>query len=190
MRDLTYLVAVSLDGYIADPAGGWDAFSFEGDLAKTLCRDYADTLPGHAHAALGIAPTGTRYDTVLMGWNTYAPALGLGITSPYPHLRQVVATRRTELPEAPGVEFTADPLPTVRRLKAEPGTGIWLAGGGTLAAALADEIDALILKVNPVTLGAGIPLFARAPAQVRRFDLSRARTFDTGVTMLELTRRR
>lgn len=191
MRTLTYYVATSLDGFIADPDGGYDAFSFEGDLAEHICSEYADTLPGHAHQALGVAPSGTRYDTVLMGWNTYAPALDLGITSPYPHLRQYVATRRTETPDAPDVGFTADPVGLVRGLRGEPGGGIWLAGGGTLAAALVDEIDELVLKVNPILLGGGIPLFRQAgAAAVRRFRLDSARTFDCGVALLRLPRRR
>lgn len=34
-------------------------------------------------------------------------------------------------------------------------------GGGTLAGALYGEIDRLVLKVAPLTIGAGIPLFSR-----------------------------
>jgi len=33
-------------------------------------------------------------------------------------------------------------------------------GGAGLAAALADELDELILKISPLMLGVGIPLFA------------------------------
>jgi hypothetical protein len=49
---------------------------------------------------------------------------------------------------------------TVRELKQEQGKDIWMAGGARLAAALVNELDELILKVNPIVLGSGIPLFA------------------------------
>ena len=42
---------------------------------------------------------------------------------------------------------------------AETGKDIWLCGGSKLAAAVLPEIDELILKINPVVIGAGIPLF-------------------------------
>jgi hypothetical protein len=52
---------------------------------------------------------------------------------------------------------TGDPLARVRELKSDPGAGVWLAGGGSLAGRLYDEIDELVLKVAPITIGAGVP---------------------------------
>ena len=49
----------------------------------------------------------------------------------------------------------------IRELKCEPGKDIWLVGGGTLASTLRSEIDELIIKLGPVTLEAGIPLWGR-----------------------------
>ncbi|HEY6737939.1 MAG TPA: dihydrofolate reductase, partial [Actinopolymorphaceae bacterium] len=48
----------------------------------------------------------------------------------------------------------------VRTLKREDGKGIWLVGGAGLAGALYDEIDELIVKVNPIVTRTGLPLFA------------------------------
>lgn len=189
MRPLTYLVACSLDGHIARPAGDFSDFPTDGDSVAAHVRDHPDTIPAFAHAALGIAPTGAEFDTVVMGWNTYAS--GLAVTrSPYPHLRQVVLSRsRTGADAAPGVEVVGeDPLAVVRRLKEESQTGVWLCGGGTLAGALLPEIDELVLKVNPVTLGRGIPLFADAAADAVRWRLESSEAFADGVVRQRLVR--
>lgn len=184
MRELVYYVAVSLDGCIADPDGGFDAFLVEGDHSAVVFGEYADALPGHALSALGIEPPGTRFDTVIMGWNTLIPALHLGITSPYPHLRQVVASR-SERAVDPAITLTDDPLSTVRELKALPGRDIWLCGGGELAGTLLPEIDRLVLKRNPVVFGSGVPLFGRAPYAPRVFRPVGTRAFDSGVRIEE-----
>ena len=163
MRTLTYLVATSLDGLIADADGDFSAFPTDGDSVAAHVREHPDTVPAFAHAALGVAPTGAEFDTVLMGWNTYAS--GFAVTrDPYPHLRQIVFSRSRTAADAAGeVEVTAeDPLAVVRRLKQESGTGIWLCGGGSLASALLPAIDELVLKVNPVVLGRGVPQIGRA----------------------------
>lgn len=184
MRELVYYVAVSIDGYIADPTGGFDAFLVEGDHASVVFGEYADALPAHAHAALGIEPSKTRFDTAIMGWNTLAPALNIGITSPYPHLRQVVASRQARDVDR-AITLTDDPLATVRGLKQEDGLGIWLCGGGELAGSLVSEIDRLVLKRNPVVFGSGISLFGNAPYEPRRFDLIDSRAFRSGVLLEE-----
>ena len=52
MRELTYFVAVSLDGRIAGPGDDFSAFPTTGDHLDMIAADYRDTLPGHGLAAL------------------------------------------------------------------------------------------------------------------------------------------
>ncbi|MCM3696003.1 dihydrofolate reductase family protein [Microbacterium oleivorans] len=184
MRELVYYVAVSLDGFIAGPDGETDAFPVEGDHMRTLLDEFPETLPVHVAETLGIPLAAGRFDTVIMGRNTLAPALEIGVPSPYPHLRQVVATHRPHGLSAE-LDVTDEPLRTVRELKTEPGADLWLCGGGQLAGSLLPEIDRLILKRNPVTFGSGLPLFGGSAYTPRSFDLGRARAFDSGVVIEE-----
>lgn len=182
-RKLTYYIAVSLDGFIAGPDGQFDFFGFEGDFAAAVLADFPETLPGPARGPLGIADVpNRRFDTVVMGRGTYAPGLAAGLTSPYPHLRQFVFSRSLTGVD-PDVRIVGDdPAGFVRDLKQEDGLGIWLCGGGKLAAELRDEIDELIVKINPVALGAGIPLFA-GEFRPESLVLSGTRVFGTGTIM-------
>ena len=188
-RELVYYIAVSLDGYIAGPDGETDAFPIEGDHMQAILADYADAVPSHVAAALGIEPTLTTFDTVLMGWNTYNVAASVGITSPYAHLKQVVFSR-TVRDDADGVTITSeDPRAVVARLKAEPGTGaLWLCGGGELASTLLDDIDRLVLKVNPLVFGSGIGLFGGTTVDPRAFELEKSTPYKSGVIKNEYRR--
>lgn len=189
MRELTYYVATSLDGRIADADGAIDAFPMAGDHMDWIFSEYADTLPGAALRALGLTADGSHFDTVLMGWDTYAIAYDQGEPHPYPHLREYVFSRRRSAADVPGdVVLSGDPVNAVRDLKAEAGgSGIWLCGGGQLASALVDDIDRLVLKVNPIALGDGIPLFAGA-FDARAFTLAASTRFASGVLVNEYAR--
>lgn len=186
MRELTYYVAASIDGFIAEPDGTFDAFLAEGDHMAAVVSEFADALPTHVLDALGIDPPRTRFDTVIQGWKSYSVAHDAGIANPYSHLAEYVATHRTDGPA--GVRFTSDALATVRALKAQPGLGIYLCGGGSLAGSLLTEIDRLIIKSNPVVLGAGIPLFGGATVAATTFTRLSVRTFASGVTITEYVR--
>ena len=187
MRELTYYVAVTLDGFIAGPNGEFDFLLAEGDHRDLINDRFHQTIPTQFSEALGIPTDGELFDTVLMGWNTYAVGLP-DMPSPYRHLRQVVFTRRD--PErVEGVEFTdRDPVETVRALKEEDGKGIWLCGGGALAAVLADEIDRLVLKISPVLIGDGIPLFGRRAYTPQALTRTATTAFESGVVLAEYAR--
>ncbi|HEV7973855.1 dihydrofolate reductase family protein [Amycolatopsis sp.] len=194
MRKLIYFVASTLDGFIAAPDGqdptGIGFFVDEGDHQTEVLTEFPDIIPAHARAHLGLTDVENKhFDTVIMGRVTYEPGLKLGVTSPYAHLRQYVVSRSiTESPD-PAVEIISeDPLAKVRELKAEDGKDIWLCGGGKLAGVLRPEIDELILKLNPVIAGDGVPLFAGG-FESQHFTLSDTKIFTSGVMHLTYVRK-
>ena len=128
-------------------------------------------------------------DAILMGRATYAPGLDAGFPSPYAHLRQYVVSSTLPVDTDPAVHVVADdPVALVRQLKREDGSGVWLAGGGRLAGAVLDEIDELVLKRYPVTLGTGIPMIAADRAQPLPFTLTDQRTLGNGTTVATYVR--
>ena len=191
MRELKYFVAASIDGFIAAVDGSFDGFVMDGPHLADLFAEMPETVPGHFRAPLGLEGAGNRvFDTVLMGRTTWEVGARHGIVSPYPHLRQIVVSSSLATNPDPGVEVvTSDPLGAVRALKAEPGGALWLCGGGRLAAALAPEIDEIILKVNPLVLGDGVPLFGDGAGQLR-LGLTGAKSYDNGVTVARYRPRR
>ncbi|MBO0596185.1 dihydrofolate reductase [Nesterenkonia sp. E16_7] len=183
MRELVYYIATSIDGFIADPAGDFSSFPLDPQTLDALFERYPETCPVHAREALGVTGEPRRFDTVLMGRRTHQPAVDAGLLGgAYPHLRQILAAHRAP-GQAPGIEVIHGDLPArVRELKAEPGRDIWLCGGAELAGQLLGEIDELQLKINPLVLGAGIPLF-RAEATAHSFHPAGLESLPGGVTL-------
>ncbi|MFI5779178.1 dihydrofolate reductase family protein [Nocardia sp. NPDC051570] len=191
MRKLTYYVASTIDGFIATEDGSVDFFPVGGDHGPAITAQYPETLPTKVRESLGVDKAGSTFDTVLMGRKTHDFGVRTGTSSPYAHLRQFVVS--TTLPESPdpGLELIAsDPLARVRELKREKGLGIWLCGGGELAQVLLPEIDQVFLKLYPIVLGKGRPLFgvgARLP-EPTRFRVSTSRIFEDGVAFMKYSR--
>ncbi|MEV4938141.1 dihydrofolate reductase family protein [Streptomyces zaomyceticus] len=193
MRKLTYFIACSIDGFIGDPQG--DATSMykfvDAPFLEFLTSEYPETVSAQGREQLGIEAEGKHYDTVVQGMGSYRVALDVGITSPYSHLREFVATRSlTESPH-PDVELIADDLVgRVRELKAEDGPlGIWLCGGSGIAGQLIEEIDELVIKTYPQVYGSGMPMFG-AGFEPRDFELEDVRVFDNGVFVRRYSRKR
>jgi len=166
MRKLIYYVACTVDGFIAREDGSFDCFLMEGEHFADLLESFPETIPGHLRDALEVSAANKLFDAVLMGRATYEVGLKIGVTNPYPQMEQYVFSRTME--ESPDENVTlikGDAVAAVRELKKHTGKDIWLCGGGELAATLFPEIDELILKMNPVLLGTGIPLFSGTVGQ-------------------------
>jgi dihydrofolate reductase len=100
--------------------------------------------------------------------------------SPYAHLRQYVVSRTLGPSQDPAVEvIESDPLGRIQKLKSEEGNGIWLCGGGNLAYQLLPAIDELVLKLYPIVIGSGIPLFA-GEFRPNHFTLADRTVYDNG----------
>ena len=187
MRKLTYYIGTTLDGYAAGPGGEIDFYPVSEDHLAYMVEEYPEVLPTHVRAELGADGANRRFDTILMGRTTYAPAVEQGLTSPYSHLRQYVASTTMHHSPDPDVTVVTDALATVRELKQEDGLDVYLAGGGRLAGSVRDEIDELIVKVYPVLAGQGVSMFA-GDFVPRRFDLTDQHSFSSGVVVLSYTR--
>lgn len=169
MRKLKYYVAVSVDNYIAHEDGSWGGFLAEGNHVT----DYLESLQ-------------TWFDVVLMGRKTYEAGLNLGVTNPYPHLKQYVCSRTMKQSPDENVELISENIvELVSQLKNEIGKDIYLCGGADLATMLFAEnlIDEIILKLNPVLLGSGIPLFNGVIKQTS-LELIESKIYKNGVLLL------
>ncbi|MER7479925.1 dihydrofolate reductase family protein [Streptomyces sp. NPDC126510] len=194
MRKLTYYIACSLDGFIGDPGGDGTAMMrlLDEEFLDFLKTEYPETIPTHGRRAMGIDDLpNKRFDTVIQGRGSYDLALDEGITSPYAHLREYVASSTLKESPDPSVEIIADDLAgKVRELKAEDsGFDIYLCGGSQVAGELRDEIDELVIKTYPLVYGAGMPMFGSGFA-ISEFALESVRTFGNGALVRTYSRKR
>ena len=153
-------VAMSLDGYIADDAGGVD----------WLNPYFSDEIDfGGFMASVGAVVVGrTTYD--------HAGAFAGG------GKRLVVLTHR---PIDEVETWDGDVRELARRLKAECGGTIWVMGGGEAARALLDAgaVDEIGVNVIPILLGSGTPLFPRR-AGLDRLELLECQRYGNGCVSL------
>jgi dihydrofolate reductase len=190
LRKLVYCVASTIDGKIAGPDGAdptsW--WPIPEDYLAHLIAELPEILPAAARDAFGVTAEGTHFDTVLEGRHTYEIGTKAGVHNAYPHLRHLVFSTSLLEVQDPKVELVAtDPVEKVRELKQEDGKDIWLCGGARLAGTLYDEIDRLIVKLGPLTTGAGIP-FLSADFKPVTWRLTRHHALDSGALFLTYDR--
>src|SRR5262245_31481159 len=105
MRELKYYVACSVDRFIARADGSFDFFLSEGEHLRDLFDSFPETVPAHLREVLGVRDENKRFDSVLMGRRTYEVGLGVGVTDPYPHLKQYLFSRTLAASPSPNVEL-------------------------------------------------------------------------------------
>jgi dihydrofolate reductase len=169
MRKLIYHVASTLDGFIAHEDHTVDGFLGEG-----------------IHADEYLASLHTDYDAVMMGRKTYEFGLRFG-THPYPWLKEkyIVSSTMKEKPDEHVEVISEKVAERVQQLKNENGKNIYLCGGEKLATLLLAEklVDDVLVKLNPVLFGSGIPLISKIPKWVE-LELNSSKTYGSGVLLL------
>ena len=187
MRDLVYYIATTLDGFIARDDGSFDDFPWDDEFGGDLLATYPETFPAPFRGEGHDRADNQHFDAVLMGRKTYEVGLQQDLTSPYPTLDQYVISRSMKQSPDPAVTLVStDVVGMVKALKQESGRAIWLCGGGELATDLfeAGLVDELIVKLNPILFGTGIPLFSRR-LKTPPLDLVESRAYESGHVLLK-----
>jgi dihydrofolate reductase len=166
MRQLCYGVAATLDGFIAGPNGEYD----------WIVQD-----PTFDFAAM-FAP----YDTLLMGRGTYQVASAEGKSWDSFGQRWFIVSTTLKPEDHPKVTILSSGVAqAVAALKAQPGKGIWLFGGGILFRSLLDAglVDMVEVSLMPVMIGSGIPLLPKGKRCPLKLTESTA--LPSGILMLK-----
>lgn len=168
MSSLTYYVATSLDGFIAQKDGSFEGFEWDDDVVADFFSDLE------------------KFGTVLMGRKTYEVGLREGKTSPYPKMRQILFSRTMKESPDEAVELIQQDMPNfVKELKATSEKPIWLCGGAVIASTLMNEglIDHVVIKLNPAAFGSGIPLFEET-ISLCKLALTNTKVYQCGIILL------
>ena len=166
MRKIIYYVTASLDGFIARPDGAIDW------LLDTGPEDF------------GYSEFFETIDTVVLGRKTYEQALTFG-EYPYPTKQSFLFSRtlhhaeHAEIVKMPVEEFVSEQ-------KGRIGKDIWLVGGGEIAKAFfeAKAIDELIVFIQPILLGDGLPVAGHLGKDIR-LRLKSGTPFPEGLVRLD-----
>ncbi len=171
MKKVIYYVASSLDGYIAGPEDDIGMFAPGGKGVEKYLADLQD------------------FRTVIMGRRTYEFGYRFGLVPgqpAYPHMEHYIFSKTLTLDSlADNVRIRELTAKTVRDVIEKSETDVYLCGGGEFAGWMLDHglIDRLKLKLNPIILGAGIPLFGNSTSATTG-RLVEKESFENGLEFL------
>ena len=166
MRRVRYLVAASLDGFIAGPSGEADWIPMDPEV------DFEAIF--------------SQFDTIFAGRRTFENMARTGMTN-MPGMKTFVFSRTVRAEDYPNVTMVdGSAEEAASRLRAESGKDIWLFGGGSLFCSLAEAglVDTVEVSMVPIMLGEGIPLLA-GPAKRMGLKLTGHKVYKTGIVCLE-----
>lgn len=179
MRQVTYSMGCSLDGYVVGPDGSFDwSVPDEHEFAQHI-----HDLRGTSVHLLGRS----LYETMLYWEDVYQEPETDFSTREWARLwrelpKIVFSTTLTEVTGTNTRLATGSLAEEIERLRADPDEGEIALGGARLAAEAAelDLIDEYRPFVHPVLVGGGLPYFPELERQVR-LELVSSRAFGTGV---------
>jgi dihydrofolate reductase len=170
MRRVRYSVAATLDGFIADPHGGYDWIIMD--------------------EAIDFAAMFDEFDTFVMGRKTWDVSAATEFGDMFGGKEVIVFSKTLKSAPRPGIRIVStSPVNTVRELKRKPGKDIWLFGGGSMFRTLADAglVDTVEVGIMPVLLSQGVPLITPG-GRITGMKLDKCETLPkSGIVMLSYT---
>ena len=166
MRKIRYVVAMSLDGYIAGPNGE------------------ADWIV--ADPEVNFAELWAQFDTLLMGRRTYDAAVKRLGEKAFRGPKVVVASRTLQPQDHPNATIISNlTVDGLQALREQSKKDIWLMGGGELFRALLQlgQVDTVEVSTMPVLLGGGIQLLPPPPRQ-SKLRLTDHKIYRSGIVSL------
>ncbi len=184
MRRLIAIEFVSLDGVVQAP-GGPDEDRSGGFAHGGWIRPYADPV----QSAVVRRQMSLPFD-LLVGrttfeiWAAYWPAHADAWPEVQTATKYVASNTLTEHAWRPTVFLSGDVAGQVAELKRQPGPNLHVYGSANLLQTLfaTDLVDALWLRIHPITLGGGKRLFAGG-AIPAAFRLAESQVTSTGVVL-------
>jgi len=171
MRNISLFIAMSLDGYIAQPNNDLSFLK----IVEKEGEDY------------GYADFIANIDTIIIGRKTYDYVLKeIGLSHYDNGQRDVYVITRTERPKVDRTTFyTGEITELVKHLRSEKGKNIYCDGGAEVINELLKHnlIDEFIISVIPVLLGNGTRLFKEGRPE-QELEFIEVKTFETGLTQL------
>jgi dihydrofolate reductase len=120
-------------------------------------------------------------DTLILGRKTYEKVIEMGYSYHPDKEVYVISQSKSEAPY-----YSGDLLELLQKLKNKEGKNIYCDGGAQLVKTLLDlkQIDEIILSLIPVTLGAGIRLFADRNEELNNLELLRCTSYESGLVQM------
>lgn len=163
-------VGSSLDGYIADSAGG---------------LDWLNIIPNPENSDMGYTAFTNKIDAIVMGRTTFEVVCGFGGDWPYNKPVFVLSNSLKAIPDqfAEKAHLVNGPLTEVLDTIHEQGyANLYIDGGATVQNFLKEDlIDELIISTIPVLLGGGISLFGDLPSKME-FEHVKSELFLNAIT--------
>lgn len=164
-RKIVY-IATSLDGFIARKNGNIDWL--EEDPSYDYYTEFIKDV-----------------EVIVMGAATYKKVLSFGIDWPYSGQISYVFTHKKDYADEENIRFTDEDVTSfMEKLRNETRGNIWIMGGSNLINQFLRKglVDEIIIGIQPVILGEGIPLFTQQDEV--KLELIKVSSYEKGMVQV------
>ncbi|ASZ12591.1 dihydrofolate reductase family protein [Chitinophaga pendula] len=187
MRKVVLLMHVSIDNYVADVNGGLDWMSYDHEM-ETYAEELVETVGMPLYGRVTYGMMAGYWPTVLENPEK-ASEHSLKHARWVQDIPKVVFSRTMESADWNNTRLIRENIAAeVKKLKEEPGKDLMIFGSPGLVKTFVelDLIDEYRLTIQPIALGAGIPLFKDMKEPVR-LKLISTKQFKSGVIAAHYT---